>query len=266
MADTSPRSSGLLAALWAEDPDYYAQRGWRPWGSEIDLVLPRELAAHLPDPIGVRLAKASDATAIHRLYEAMPHYQPFRAMAIVNANLLVDPDRLEFRPDRLLAAITDPSVALILMMIGVYGLFFEFSNPGFVLPGVVGAIALLLGLFALHMLPDDAGSVWLFSSAEGRYWSRVPGGPVVSPGTTGQPDGAFLQIGRVILDGHSIGERDDQRRDVCRVHEDTANRLSDRHQRQHGRNRHGSVVHRPEVLMGSLEHWAHDSDVYSWRR
>ncbi len=61
-----------------------------------------------------------------------------------------------FAPDwrnRLLAVITNPSVALILMMIGVYGLFFEFSNPGFVLPGVVGAIALLLGLFALHMLP-----------------------------------------------------------------------------------------------------------------
>ena len=50
-------------------------------------------------------------------------------------------------------ALAHPSVALILMMIGVYGLFFEFSNPGFVLPGIVGAIALLLGLFALHMLP-----------------------------------------------------------------------------------------------------------------
>ncbi len=60
------------------------------------------------------------------------------------------------RPDwrtELLAVITNPSVALILMMIGVYGLFFEFSNPGFVLPGVVGAISLLLGLFALQLLP-----------------------------------------------------------------------------------------------------------------
>ncbi|TCP13101.1 membrane-bound serine protease (ClpP class) [Crenobacter luteus] len=55
--------------------------------------------------------------------------------------------------DRLLAALTDPSIALILMMIGLYGLFFEFSNPGFVLPGVVGAICLLIGLFALQLLP-----------------------------------------------------------------------------------------------------------------
>jgi membrane-bound serine protease (ClpP class) len=55
--------------------------------------------------------------------------------------------------ERLLATITDPSIALILMMVGMYGLFFEFSNPGFVLPGVVGAICLLLGLFGLQLLP-----------------------------------------------------------------------------------------------------------------
>ncbi|MGE5143333.1 MAG: NfeD family protein [Acidobacteriota bacterium] len=54
---------------------------------------------------------------------------------------------------RFLAIITEPSVALILMMLGVYGLLFEFMNPGFVLPGVIGAIALLIGLFALNMLP-----------------------------------------------------------------------------------------------------------------
>ncbi len=54
---------------------------------------------------------------------------------------------------RFLAVITDPGVALILMMIGVYGLFFEFANPGFVLPGVAGAICLVVALFALHMLP-----------------------------------------------------------------------------------------------------------------
>jgi membrane-bound serine protease (ClpP class) len=54
---------------------------------------------------------------------------------------------------RLLSVIADPSLALILMMVGIYGLLFEFSNPGFVLPGVVGAISLLLALFALQMLP-----------------------------------------------------------------------------------------------------------------
>ena len=41
------------------------------------------------------------------------------------------------------------------MIVGVYGLIFEFSNPGVVAPGVIGAICLVLGLYALNMLPVD---------------------------------------------------------------------------------------------------------------
>ncbi len=70
---------------------------------------------------------------------------------------------------RFLAVITNPSIALILMMLGVYGLFFEFSNPGFVLPGVVGAIALLLGLFALHMLPVNYAGLALIALGLGFF-------------------------------------------------------------------------------------------------
>jgi membrane-bound serine protease (ClpP class) len=54
---------------------------------------------------------------------------------------------------RFLAVITDPNVAFILLMVGVYGLIFEFMSPGMVAPGVVGTICLLLGLYALNMLP-----------------------------------------------------------------------------------------------------------------
>jgi membrane-bound serine protease (ClpP class) len=54
---------------------------------------------------------------------------------------------------RLLAVIADPSIAYLLMLGGIFGLFFEFSNPGYVLPGVVGAISLLLAMFAFQMLP-----------------------------------------------------------------------------------------------------------------
>jgi len=54
---------------------------------------------------------------------------------------------------KLLSVLTDPSLAMILMMVGIYGLLFEFSNPGFVVPGVVGGICLLMALFAFQMLP-----------------------------------------------------------------------------------------------------------------
>ncbi len=54
---------------------------------------------------------------------------------------------------RFLAVITDPNVAFILLMVGIYGLIFEFMSPGAVAPGVVGAISLLIGLYALNLLP-----------------------------------------------------------------------------------------------------------------
>jgi membrane-bound serine protease (ClpP class) len=53
----------------------------------------------------------------------------------------------------LLAVISNPNVAYILLLIGIYGLFFELANPGFMVPGVIGTICLLLALYSMQVLP-----------------------------------------------------------------------------------------------------------------
>jgi membrane-bound serine protease (ClpP class) len=63
---------------------------------------------------------------------------------------------------RLLAVITDPNVAYLLLLLGIYGLVFELANPGAVLPGVLGGVSFLVALFALNLLPIDyAGAALL---------------------------------------------------------------------------------------------------------
>lgn len=82
------------------------------------------------------------------------------------ASLVVE----ELDPDwrtRLLSVITDPNIALIFMMIGIYGLIFEFLNPGALVPGTVGAISLVTGLYALAILPVNYAGVGLIALGAG---------------------------------------------------------------------------------------------------
>lgn len=62
---------------------------------------------------------------------------------------------------RLLSVITDPNVAFILLMIGIYGIIFEFMSPGHIAPGVVGAICLIVGFMALSVMPLNFAGVAL---------------------------------------------------------------------------------------------------------
>lgn len=76
-----------------------------------------------------------------------------------SGSLVLDTENLRVisvEPDwrnQLLSVITNPNVAYILMMIGIYGIIFELANPGAIFPGVVGAICLVLALYAFQLLP-----------------------------------------------------------------------------------------------------------------
>jgi len=82
-----------------------------------------------------------------------------RTVKLASGEVKLDTKGLELKtvePDwrnKLLAVIADPNVAYILMLLGIYGLFFELWNPGYVLPGVIGGICLLLALYAFQVLP-----------------------------------------------------------------------------------------------------------------
>src|SRR5690606_38739020 len=78
----------------------------------------------------------------------------------INASVITlatrDAAVLELQPDwrtRVLAVITDPNIAYVLLLLGIYGILFEMMNPGAILPGALGAVALVTALFALNMLP-----------------------------------------------------------------------------------------------------------------
>jgi membrane-bound serine protease (ClpP class) len=65
--------------------------------------------------------------------------------------------------DKLLDILSNPTIAYILLMLGIYGIFFELSSPGAILPGVVGGIFLILAFYALQMLPVNyAGLALIF--------------------------------------------------------------------------------------------------------
>ncbi|NOR58314.1 MAG: nodulation protein NfeD [Sulfurimonas sp.] len=77
-----------------------------------------------------------------------------------------DTQHLHFTPDwknRFLSIITNPNMAYILLMLGVYGIFFELMNPGSIYPGVIGLISGVMALYALNLLPFSFAGLLLIT-------------------------------------------------------------------------------------------------------
>jgi membrane-bound serine protease (ClpP class) len=115
-------------------------------GDALKLKVVDFVAKDLPD-----LLRQADGRSI-RLAEG-EHRLALGSAAIVNIE--------RNWQERLLMAVADPNLALILMMLGIYGLLFEFYTPGFGVAGVIGAISLLLALYGFAMLPINAAGALL---------------------------------------------------------------------------------------------------------
>jgi membrane-bound serine protease (ClpP class) len=74
---------------------------------------------------------------------------------------------------QILAFISDPNVAIILALVGILGLFFEFSHPGFYAPGVVGGLCLLLALLGFSLLPLNYVGILLIILAVGLFIAEI---------------------------------------------------------------------------------------------
>ncbi|NOR81569.1 MAG: nodulation protein NfeD [Methyloprofundus sp.] len=90
-----------------------------------------------------------------------------RKLNVLGKKFIFKSQQLEIqsiKPDwrsQFLAVITNPSIAYILLMIGMYGLVLEFYNPGSIVPGTIGGICLLLALYALQLLPVNYAGMGL---------------------------------------------------------------------------------------------------------
>jgi len=94
-----------------------------------------------------------------------------KSVSLPSGNVILNTKGLEklyYKPnlrDRILKTISDPNIAYILMMIGLTGLYFELAHPGVILPGVIGAISLILAFYAFHTLPVNYAGLMLIALA-----------------------------------------------------------------------------------------------------
>ncbi len=156
-ADTPRRGETAMERKVLEDAVYYirglAERHGRnaDWAEEavreaVNLTSREALEKNVIDVV------ASDIEDLLAQIDGRTVVMERGELTLATADLAIE----RFDPDwrtQLLSVITNPNVAYFLMIIGFYGLIFELSNPGSLVPGTIGIISLLLALFAFQVLP-----------------------------------------------------------------------------------------------------------------
>lgn len=139
-----------LAELRGRDADW-AEKAVREGAT---LTAPQAVKA------GVAEILARDLDAVMAALDGRVVTVGGRRVTLATEGVAVVPREADLRT-RLLTALASPEVAYLLLLVGVYGILFELMNPGTLVAGVVGAVSLLLGLYALGMLPVDYSGVGL---------------------------------------------------------------------------------------------------------
>src|SRR5574341_2209252 len=114
---------------------------------------------------------------------------------IETKNAVVHREDMNLR-EKILKIITDPTIAYLLLILGLAGLYFEFSTPGAILPGVLGAIALILALYAFQQLPINYAGVLLILLAIVMFIAEIK---VVSHGVLTAGGIAAMVLGSLML-------------------------------------------------------------------
>jgi membrane-bound serine protease (ClpP class) len=156
-------------------------------------------AASLPASEALRLhvidAIADDVPDLLRQIDGHNAWVAGKTERLMTAGLNVVPAPPDWRTE-MLAVITNPNVAFILMLLGVYGLLFEFLNPGAVAPGLIGGLSLLVALYALNLLPINYAGAGLVLLGIGLMVAEVHIG---SLGLIGVAGVAAFVIGAILM-------------------------------------------------------------------
>ena len=139
-----------LAQLRGRDPTFAQQAV----SNAISITAPEALKAGAINYI------ATDIPDLLSQLNNVPVVQNNQKIVLNTTNASIEVVNPNWRT-QFLAVITNPTVAYVLILLGIYGILFELMSPGFVLPGVIGAVSILVALYALQLLPINYAGLGL---------------------------------------------------------------------------------------------------------